>query len=176
MPGRKEEAKKAAKLLSGIDFHLAFTSDLKRAYETFEIIKKELHLNIPIVKESSLKERHYGIYTGKNKWDIQKKVGKKNFKRLRRGWDEQIPEGETLKDVSGRVVPYYLSNIHPHIANGKNVLIVAHGNSNRVLIKHLEGIVDERVSEIEMETGEVIIYQLDSRGSVVKKEKRKESP
>ena len=152
---------------------MTFSSDLKRAYDTLEIIKKELKIQItPTISHQALKERHYGEYTGKNKWEIQKKVGEKRFKEIRRGWNYPIKDGETLKDVYDRVVPYFLKTILPHLTAGKDILIVAHGNSIRALIKHLERISDVDISEIELKTGEVIIYDIDLKGKIVKKERR----
>ena len=169
----EEEAKKAATILKDISFHLTFSSDLKRAYDTLEIIKKELKIQItPTISHQALKERHYGEYTGKNKWEIQKKVGEKRFKEIRRGWNYPIKDGETLKDVYDRVVPYFLKTILPHLTAGKDILIVAHGNSIMALIKHLERISDVDISEIELKTGEVIIYDIDLKGKIVKKERR----
>ena len=95
------------------------------------------------------------------------------FVKIRRGWDEPIKGGETLKEVFSRVVPYFEKNILPHLKNGKNILLVAHGNSIRALIKHLEGISDKNIESIELKTGEVVIYELDEKGKVTKKEKRR---
>lgn len=169
----EKEARLAGKKIKGITFHLSFTSDLIRAWQTLEIIKKELQIeDIPSAKHQALKERHYGEFTGKRKWDIQKNVGDKRFKKIRRGWDDPIRNGETLKDVYNRVVPYYQQSILPHLTNGKNVLIVAHGNSIRALIKHMEGISDEDISDVEFKTGEVVIYKVDKIGKVITKENR----
>lgn len=169
----RSEAKFAAASLKDITFHIAFTSDLKRAHETLDIIKQELNISeLPTVKEPDFKERHYGEHTGKNKWQVQKEVGEEKFRRIRRGWDEPIPGGETLKDVYERVIPAYHRHILPAIKSGKNVLFVAHGNSNRALVKFLESVPDHLISEIELATGEVLIYELDRLGRVLKKEKR----
>lgn len=173
-PKGRIEARSAAVLLSDIIFDLAFTSDLSRAYETLEIIKNELKLSdLPTVRHRSIKERNYGIYTGKNKWEIRKKLGEEKFFKLRRGWDEPIPQGESLKDVFTRCVPYFLKNIWPKILSGNNVLVVAHGNSNRTIIKHLEGISDLKISEVEMVTGEILIYRFDKSGKIIYQERRK---
>ena len=167
----KEEARQVAAAISHIEFHIAFTSDLTRAHETLEIIKATLGRRaLPVRREEALKERHYGIYTGKVKWEIQKEIGEEAFKNLRRGWDVPIPEGETLKDVHERVVPHFLKHVQPHLKRGKNVLLVAHGNTIRTLIKHLENIPNEDISEVEVGTGEVIIYTLDHTGKVIGKE------
>lgn len=169
----KEEARSAAHALKDVEFHISFTSDLKRAYDTLEIIKRELQItHIPTIKHPDFKERHYGIYTGKNKWEIQKTVGIEQFKKLRRGWNVPIPKGESLKDVFERVIPKFEELIVPHIADGKNILFVAHGNSNRSLMKHLEGITDELIEEVEIATGEIMIYRLDTQVKIINKEKR----
>lgn len=170
----RQEAKDAALAINNIDFHLTFASDLTRTIETLEIIKKELNLShIPTTKHASLKERHYGVYAGKSKWQIQKRVGDEKFKKLRRGWNEPIEGGETLKDVYDRVISYYQKSIAPHLHNKKNVLLVAHGNSIRALIKHLEGVSHEDIEEIEIKTGEVLLYEVNSEGKIITKVKRK---
>ena len=167
------EAKLAAKAVFDIEFDLLVTSDLKRAFETLEIIKEELKIfHLPTVKHEAYKERHYGIFTGKSKWEIKRDLGEEKFKRIRRGWDEAIPEGETLKDVYDRTIPHFLNNIFPKLLEGENVLIVAHGNTHRAIIKHLENLSAVEISEIEMATGEVIVYQIGKRGQLIKKEKR----
>jgi|SRR3989344_2072661 len=168
------EAVKAGQVLKDISFHHLFTSDLIRASETLNIIKKELKLEkVPAVKHGALKERNYGEFTGKNKWQIEKTVGKDRFKKIRRGWNHPIAGGETLKDVYNRVVPFFEQEILPLVKNKKNILISAHGNSIRALIKYLEGISDQAISEIELETGEVVIYEFAQSGKVIKKERRK---
>jgi 2,3-bisphosphoglycerate-dependent phosphoglycerate mutase len=169
----KKEAQMAAKELAKYNFDIAFTSDLSRAYETLNIIKKELKLkSLKTVESPALKERNYGVYTGKNKWDMQKILGVERFNKVRRGWDVPIPEGETLKVVYDRVVSYFIKNIKPELDNGKNVLIVAHGNTNRALMKYLEEVPDELVSDIELITGEIVTYQFDVTGKVIKTSKK----
>lgn len=169
----KAEARTAAKTLKDIEFHYTFTSDLVRASETLEIIKSELKITgLPTIKHSALKERNYGQLAGKSKWEIQKKIGQEKFKKIRRGWNEIIDNGETLKDVFLRVLPYYNENILPPVISGKNVLIVAHGNSIRALVKHLDNLSDKGIEEIEIKTGEVLLYVIDSRGRIMSREKR----
>src|SRR5581483_9927569 len=115
-----------------------------RAQQTLSEIKKVLNIiNVPSSASGNLNERNYGVFTGKNKWEIQKEVGEENFKKIRRSWDSPIPNGETLKDVYNRVVPYYEEQILPLLTAGKNVLVCAHGNSIRALIKYLDKIPDE---------------------------------
>lgn len=169
----KREARLAASVLLDIKFDIAFTSDLKRAHETLEIIKTELkHFNLPTIRHSAYKERHYGIYSGKSKWEIKNQIGEDKFKKLRRAWNEPIPEGETLKNVYERVIPHFIDNALPELKKGKNILIVAHGNTHRALIKYLENLSHEQIAEVEMATGEVIVYKMDFAGKIIHKEKR----
>ncbi len=161
------EAEAAAEAVRDIPLDCAFISDMKRAQQTFVEICRVLDTpRMKSVIDPALKERHYGIYTGKNKWEVQKEIGEEAFQKLRRGWDVQIPEGETLKDVHARVVPYYEKNIKPLLMEGKNLLVVAHGNSLRALVKHLENIPEEKVAELEIGTGEVYCYEFDAVGKI----------
>lgn len=165
------EAKKAGELIKGINFQICFTSKLKRAQQTLKEMLKVLGINhIPIFESQALNERDYGDFTGHNKWDIEKEYGKEQFLKWRRGWNEPIPGGETLKDVYERAVPYYKEHILPKLVAGKNVLVSAHGNSLRALIKYLEDISDKDIPNFEMKTGEVFIYEISSDGKIVSKE------
>ncbi len=169
--GRKE-AREAGETIKDIHFSTAYTSALKRAHQTLDEIKKVLGQDIPTTADVALNERNYGDLTGKNKWDIQKEFGDEKFQKWRRGWDEPITHGETLKDVYSRVVPYYQKEILPHLEKGENVIIAAHGNSLRSLVKYLDDISDENISQLEIATGEVLVYQIDEHGEVVFKELR----
>ncbi len=166
------EARQAGKLLNDIKFDLAYTSSLIRAKQTLEEIEKILGVSLATFENSALNERDYGNYTGKNKWDILKELGESGFKKLRRGWDVPIPNGETLKDVYNRVIPYYKNEILPKVCASKNVLISAHGNSLRALVKYLDGLTDSEVENLEIATGEVIVYRIDENGKVATKEIR----
>ena len=166
------EARQAGKLLNDIKFDLAYTSSLIRAKQTLEEIEKILGVSLATFENSALNERDYGNYTGKNKWDILKELGESGFKKLRRGWDAPIPNGETLKDVYNRVIPYYKNEILPKVCASKNVLISAHGNSLRALVKYLDGLTDSEVENLEIATGEVIVYRIDENGKVATKEIR----
>lgn len=169
----REEARDAAEKLNDIKIDKAYTSDLKRAQQTLQEIKHKLKLhNLTTVIAPELKERNYGDLAGKNKWKVKEKYGEEQFKRWRRGWDEPIPNGESLKDVYNRVIPYYEKNILPELKKGKNILISAHGNSLRALVKDLDHISDKEISNLEIGTGEVYIYQLDEKGKVIFKEIR----
>src|SRR3989304_7808629 len=166
-----EEAKEAGRALRGEAIHAVYTSELKRTHQTFEGIRDEMGMpHLERTSHHALNERRYGIHTGKNKWEVKEERGEEEFQRIRRGWDTEIPEGETLKDVHARVVPYYEENIKKDLTEGKNVLVVAHGNSLRALIKHLEDLDEVRVCEVEVETGEVHCYHIDESGKIAHKE------
>lgn len=165
----RREARSCAKYLKNIKFDVGFTSKLKRARETIEEIKKTLKINFPVYEDEALNERDYGELTGKNKWEIKKKLGEEEFLKIRRGWDYPIKGGETLKDVYQRVVPYFLENIQPMLKQGQNILISAHGNSLRALVKYLENIPDTQIPNLELAIGEVCIYQMTDKGKVLSK-------
>lgn len=149
---------------------MAFTSVLKRAKETLDEIKNVLSQNFQIFESPALNERDYGVFTGKNKWEVKEKLGEEEFKKIRRGFTHPVEGGETLKDVYNRVIPYYISHVLTPLREGKNVLICAHGNSLRALIKYLENISDKNIENLEIATGQIYIYQIDQRGNVISKE------
>lgn len=169
----REEARKAGEALTDIEIHSAHVSALKRAQQTLDEIKTTLgHNDLPVNSHHALNERHYGIHTGKNKWQVKEEIGDEAFHQIRRGWDAPVPEGETLKDVHARVVPYYEENIKKELAEGKNVLVVAHGNSLRALAKHLEDLDEAQVCDLEIGTGEVHCYKFDDQGKFIEKDIR----
>lgn len=171
-PQGKIEAQQAGNLINGIHFDTVVISVLKRAKETFEEMKPFLKLSpdFSLMEDKALNERDYGDLTGKNKWDIEKKFGEKQFLLWRRSFDTPPPGGESLKDVYNRTVPYYQTNIYPFVKQGKNVLIIAHGNSLRALMKYLENVSDVDISKIEIPTGGVVVYQLNNEGIIEHKE------
>ncbi len=170
------EARRAGAAISEVPVHRAHTSMLKRAQQTLHHIEEVLGHVLEITIHPALNERNYGIYTGKNKWQVKEEIGEAEFLKLRRGWDVHIPEGESLKDVYARVAPYYETVILDDIKNGSNTLVVAHGNSLRALVKRVENIPDENISDIEIGTGEVYMYDFDSTGNVLSKEIRAINP
>jgi len=166
----KAEARKAAESLRHITLHKAHTSSLTRAKQTLEEIKGALgHTDLETVHDAALDERHYGDYQAKNKWDIKEEIGEEAFTKLRRTWDHPVPNGETLKDVHARVLPYYETHILADLKAGKNIIVAAHGNSLRALMKHLDKIDDDKVHELEIGTGEVVIYEISEEGVVIEK-------
>jgi 2,3-bisphosphoglycerate-dependent phosphoglycerate mutase len=168
-----EEARLAGDAIKDIALDMVHVSNLKRTHETWREIQRVIGRDDLSVKESeALKERSYGIHTGKNKWDVKKEIGEEAFRKIRRGWNVPIPEGETMKDVHDRAVPYYKAHILPELRAGKNVLIVGHGNTLRALVKYLERMDDNGVSDLEFGTGEVYLYDINSKGEIRGKEIR----
>lgn len=169
-----EEAKKAGLSIKNFRIDISYTADLKRTTSTLYIIKKEIGPEIETVITKALRERNYGDLAGKNKWKLKEQYGDEQFMKWRRGWDEPIPNGESLKDVYERVVPFYTREIVPKLSAGKNILIVASGNSLRALVKYLENISDENISKLEIGLGEVYVYEISEKGKIISKEIRSE--
>lgn len=168
-----EEARKAGQHLKDEEIHVVHTSPLKRTHQTLQGIKEGSgKKDLTHSSHHPLTERSYGIHTGKNKWQVKEEIGDEAFQNLRRGWDVAIPEGETLKDVHGRVMPHYENEIKKELLAGRNVLIVSHGNTLRALIKHIENLSESEVSDLEVGTGEVVCYEFDIEGKVIGKEIR----
>jgi D-lactate dehydrogenase len=149
----------------------AYCSEQVRTLETLEgMLNASQQFNVPFQRRSAVNERDYGTYTGKNKWDMQKLVGDAEFNGIRRGWNHPVPGGETLKMVYERVVPFYQNEVVPQLMAGKNVLLVAHGNSLRALMKYIESISDSGVEELEMPFGGIMVYDVDPDGHMLAKD------
>ena len=152
---------------TGHAFDIAFTSDLKRAQNTLDLILGELGQDgLEIVRNQALNERDYGDLTGLNKDDARKKWGEDQVHIWRRSYDIAPPGGESLKDTAERVLPYYDATIRPHLANGRRVIVAAHGNSLRALCMRLDDLSPEEVTKLNLATGVPIIYRLDENGAV----------
>lgn len=157
------EAEKAAEKLKNYKFDSAYTSDLKRAQRTLDIIlEKTGQENIPLEKHKALNERMYGDLQGMNKDECRQKFGEDQVKIWRRSYDIPPPNGESLKDTADRVLPYYHSVIVPELKKGKDILISAHGNSLRALIMYLEKLSKEEILQTEIPTGKPKEYILDN--------------
>ncbi|MEQ8324469.1 MAG: 2,3-diphosphoglycerate-dependent phosphoglycerate mutase [Vicingaceae bacterium] len=162
-----EEAMEAGRLLQGITFDVAFTSALKRAQRTLELILSEQGQTEVIVhKNQALNERMYGDLQGMDKDAARKEFGEEQVQIWRRSFDIAPPNGESLKDTLERVLPYYEKEIKPALISGKNVIIAAHGNSLRALIMHLENLTKEEVLKVEVPTGKPKLYELDASMNV----------
>ncbi len=176
-PEGVDQAQKTGKELSDIHFDYAYSSDLKRATHTLDEIKLQINQpDIPTTIDKAIRERNYGDYTHKNKWQVKEEMGEEEFQKLRRSWDYPPPNGESLKMVHDRIVPYYESEILPKLRTGKNVIVSSSGNALRALVKYLENIPDEKVVDLEIGTGEAFVYVLDETGKIVNKEIRGENP
>lgn len=166
-----QKSEDLGRLLKGMKIDCAFASMQVRSIETLSCILNVCHIHsIPTEHSSALNERDYGDYTGKDKESMQSLLGEEEFKKLRRGWDYPIPNGESLKTVYDRVVPYFLNIILPKVNEDKNVLLVGHGNSMRALIKYIENISDEDIINFEFPFETAFIYELDKDGHMVSKE------
>jgi len=187
-----KEAKEAGVVLKekGYTFDVAYTSVLKRANDTLKYILEELgETNIPINKSWRLNERHYGALQGLNKAETAEEYGDEQVHIWRRSYDvqppsltddddrykemldkyqEYIPHTECLKDTVERVIPYWKSDILPSLKEGKKIIIVAHGNSLRGLIKYLDNISDEDIVGLEIPTGNPLVYELDDELKPIK--------
>lgn len=184
------EARSGGQLLKegGYEFDIAYTSVLKRAIKTLNIIQEEMGLEwIPVIRAWQLNERHYGALQGLNKAEMAVKFGEEQVKIWRRSYDvpppalewdderhprfdrryaglkpEELPATESLKITLERVLPYWHSDIAPMIKTGKRVLIAAHGNSLRALVKYLDNISDAEITELNIPTGIPLVYELDA--------------
>ena len=183
----EEEARAAGALLSarGLDFDQCFTSVQTRAIKTLDLALEAMgRLWLPVEKHWRLNERHYGGLTGLNKAEMAAKVGEEQVRIWRRSFDIPpppleadspydlagdrryagiaVPRTESLKDTIARVLPYWQDRIAPTLSSGARVLISAHGNSLRALVKHLSGIPDDDIVSLEIPTGQPIVYDLDA--------------
>ena len=191
-----EEAKSAGKILKEMNlvFDVAYTSYLKRAIKTLNIVLEEMdELYIPVYKSWRLNERHYGALQGLNKAETAKKYGDEQVHIWRRSFDiappsidknseyypksdrryanladSDIPLGESLKDTIARVLPYWHSDISKSLQEGKNVIVAAHGNSLRALIKYLLNISNEDILNLNLTTGKPLIFEMNKDLKVLK--------
>ena len=183
-----KEAKKSGQLIKdlNIEISISYTSFLKRAIKTLEVILKENNLNLKLNTSWEINERHYGSLTGLNKEETKIKIGEDQFKKYRRSWNispppmpendknqflfsplnasipqNMIPLTESLKDTYNRVIPFFESKIKPGLQNNKNIIIAAHGNSLRALCKKLFSISDQKINELEIPTGNPLVIEFN---------------
>ncbi|MEO8603340.1 MAG: 2,3-bisphosphoglycerate-dependent phosphoglycerate mutase [bacterium] len=157
----RREASRAGELLRGTRFDIAFSSVLQRANLTLELILQATgQTDLPIIKDQALNERHYGDLQGLNKAETAKKYGDEQVHIWRRSFDIPPPGGESLKDTAARTLPYFERVIVPHLGAGEQVLIVAHGNSLRSIVMHLDQLSKEQVLELNIPTGVPIVYDV----------------
>ncbi len=184
-----QEAKDAGKILKkkGFEFDIAFTSVLKRATKTLDLALEELgQPDLPTEYSWHQNERHYGALQGLNKDEMRKKVGEEQVHIWRRSFatpppalelddprhpkhdpkykdltEKELPAAESLEDTINRFMPYWEKSILPELKNGKRIIISSHGNSLRALVKHLDGISDEEIPNLNIPTGNPLVYELD---------------
>ena len=189
-----EEAQSAGELLrqKGYDFDICYTSYLKRAIHTLNLVLTQLDREwLPVVKSWKLNERHYGALQGLNKAETAQKYGEAQVKIWRRSFDvrppelaeddprnprlaaqyrcepaAELPNCESLKDTIARVIPYYEATVKKDMENGKQVLIAAHGNSIRALVKYLEQLNEQEIMDVDIPTGVPLVYDFDDNGKV----------
>ena len=189
-----DEARAAGRTLRthGVDFDCCFTSVLTRAIRTLHLVLHEMdRLWLPVTKDWHLNERHYGGLTGLNKKEMIDRVGEEQVKIWRRSFDIppppldagsqydvsgdrryaglDVPQTESLKDTIARAVPYYEREIAPALSAGKRVLVAAHGNSLRGIIKYLSDIGDDEIVSLEIPTGKPIVYELTDELAVIRR-------
>ena len=162
------EARAAGRKLKaqGLKFDVAYTSALKRANRTLDLILEEMGQTVPIVRDQALNERDYGDLVGMNKDDARAKWGEEQVLIWRRSYDVPPPGGESLKDTVARALPYFVQEILPRVLRGERTLISAHGNSLRALIMVLERLTPEKILKRELGTGVPIIYRLNADSTV----------
>jgi len=166
----EEEARKSGVVLKDIKFDLAFTSELQRAQKTLDIILEGIgQTDIPIERDKAINERHYGGLQGLNKDETREKFGKEQVHIWRRSYDVRPPGGECLKDTADRSIPYFEEKILPHVKEGKNVIVAAHGNSLRAIVMKLDNLSKEEVLELNIATGTPYTYDIDADGKIVSK-------
>ena len=157
-----------------IQADIAYCSEQIRSRETLEgILNASQQFDVDIIREGAINERDYGDYTGKNKWEMKEALGEEKWMAIRRSWTEPIPNGESLTMVYDRVIPFYINTVLPLLESGENVILCAHGNSIRALIKYLENISDEGIADVEMIFGTILVYEVDEEGRATDKEEYK---
>src|SRR3989344_427664 len=153
-----DSAKEVAEKLADFKIDQIYTSPLIRNKETVSLILKNLSRDLPVVIDRALDERNYGKLQGLNKDEVKKQYGEEQVRLWRRSWDQAPPEGESLRDVFERAVPFFQKYVEKDLKDEKNVLVVASHNSLRALVKYIEKISEDDIINIEIKPGEFEIY------------------
>jgi 2,3-bisphosphoglycerate-dependent phosphoglycerate mutase len=167
-----EEARSAGRRLKamGVQFDVAYTSDLSRAQRTCKLILEEIgQPDLATIANVALNERDYGDLSGLNKDDARARWGEEQVHVWRRSYDVPPPGGESLKDTVARVLPYYIREILPRVMGGERVLVAAHGNSLRALVMVLDGLTPDTIPSLELATGIPLVYSLNQDTTVANK-------
>ncbi|MFN2556387.1 MAG: 2,3-diphosphoglycerate-dependent phosphoglycerate mutase [Nitriliruptorales bacterium] len=164
----EDEARRGglAMLRSDLTFDLAYTSALTRAHQTLDVILAVTGYDLPVIRDEALNERHYGDLQGLSKDAMREEYSDEQVHLWRRSYDIPPPNGESLKDTSARTVPFYERAILQDIRLGKNVLVVAHGNSNRSIVMMLDELSEDEVPGLELPLGVPLVYDLEEDGTV----------
>lgn len=153
----------------GLTFHKAYSSRLQRAQHTLNVVLEQMPESRPHIQaHAALNERDFGDYTGRPKLELQQAIGEKTYKEVVKGWNVIAPNGESLQDVQLRAVPYFESEILPNLKNNQNVIVVAHHQTLRAIIKHLDNIPDEAISGISIGNAQPIIYWYNTVSGALK--------
>ncbi len=166
----REEARQAGHKLASLKFDVAYTSALTRAQVTLQTIMDAMESQLPVIKDQALNERHYGDLQGLNKAQTAEKFGKDQVHIWRRSYDIPPPNGESLEMTAARTLPFFERCILGDISQGKNVLVVAHGNSNRSIVMMLDKLSKEEVLELNLGTAVPLVYELEKDGTVLSKQ------
>jgi 2,3-bisphosphoglycerate-dependent phosphoglycerate mutase len=169
-PVGEQEARRAGELLKGMSFDVAYTSALSRAQETLRIILETSGIDVPVIRDAALNERNYGDLAGLDKAATAERYGAEQVHVWRRSFDVAPPGGESLKDTAARTIPFFERAVLEDIRAGRDVLVVAHGNSNRSIVMRLDDLDEQAVTSLELATGVPLIYELDTTGAVLSKD------
>jgi 2,3-bisphosphoglycerate-dependent phosphoglycerate mutase len=169
----RAEARKAGELIKQLRFDVAYTSVLSRAEETMRLLQEVIGQKppaLPVIRDQALNERHYGDLQGLNKADTARRYGEDQVKLWRRSYDVRPPNGESLEMTAARTLPFFDRAVGGDLRQGKNVLVVAHGNSNRSIVMQLDGLSREQVLELNLETGVPLVYEMDAELKVLSRQ------
>ena len=166
----EDEARRAGERLHGSTFDVAYTSALSRAQETLRLIVETSGIVAPVIRDAALNERDYGDLARLDKGATAARYGAEQVHVWRRSFDVAPPGGESLKDTAARTLPFFERAVLEDIRAGRDVLVVAHGNSNRSIVMRLDGLDEQAVTTLEIATGVPLAYELDSTGAVLAKD------
>lgn len=167
-PTGEDEARAAGERIraAGLRFDVAYTSALVRAQETLRLIMQTAGIDVPVIRDQALNERHYGDLQGLDKGRTAERYGADQVHIWRRSFATAPPNGESLKDTAARTLPFFERAILGDVAQAKDVLVVAHGNSNRSIVMELDGLSPDEVTKLELATGLPLVYDLGEDGTV----------
>lgn len=165
-----QEARDCGQKIKHLSFDVAYTSALSRAQDTLTHILDSMGVAVPVIRDQALNERDYGDLSGLNKDDMRRMYGEEQVHIWRRSYDVAPPKGESLKDTRARTLPFYERCILGDLKQGKNVLVAAHGNSNRAIVMHLDQLTEAEIVELNLANGVPLVYEIDGDGKVVSKE------